>query len=414
MRVLTLIPLLAAAACCRADWPQWRGPRSNAVTDAAHLPERLDLNDNLVWRVSLPGPGASTPIQAASNIVVSCEVDGQDALVAYDHDGHEKWRRSFGPGREGKHRNATGANSSPVTDGERVFAYFKSGRLVATSVTGDILWQRNLQEEFGEDTLWWDLGTSPILTPAGVLIAVMQADQSYVVTLDKADGQVVWKQDRTIERPKESDQSYTTPTLAETEHGPTVVIWGADYVTGHDPTSGAELFRCGGFNPDDKPMWRSIASATAVDDLLIVPFGRGDFLGAMRLGGDGDTTATHRLWTVQGVGADVTCPAVRDGLAYIQGDKGTLTCIRIDDGARVWTAKLPRSKDKYFASPLLAGDKLYSFREDGAGFVVRIAADGATVVDQCDLGETLVASPTPLGDDRLLVRTREALYCFGG
>lgn len=412
-KTLPLLPLLLLSCnSALGDWPQWRGPESNAVSAAQALPDQLDPEGNLAWRAELPGPGSSTPVHTGETIYLTCEIDNQDALVGYDYDGIEKWRRTFGPSREAKHRNATGANPSPVIDGDTIYCYFKSGLLVATDLEGEQRWRRNLQEELGADTLWWDLGTSPIVTPAGVLVAVMQAGESYLVTFDAADGQIAWKQDRTIARPKESDQSYTTPTLTETEHGPTVVVWGADFVTGHDPATGAELFRCGGFNPQDAPMWRSIASATAVGDTLIVPFGRGDFVGAMRLGGDGNTTDTHRMWTTQGVGADVTCPVVRDGLAYVLGDRGSLVCLQVDTGKRLWDFDLPRSKDKYFSSPLLAGDRLYCFREDGAGFVVRLTDGGAELIDECQLDETLVASPTPLGDSQLLVRTREALYCF--
>ncbi|MEO1498456.1 MAG: PQQ-binding-like beta-propeller repeat protein [Planctomycetota bacterium] len=406
--------LLAVPLAVHADWPAWRGPDSNAYIAESSLPAQIDPQANLLWKVDLPGPGASTPIHTAGAIYVTCEIDGQDALVGYDSQGDERWRCLLGPTRSGRHRNATGANPSAVTDGATVFAYFKSGRLAAVSTEGERLWQRELQDDFGADTLWWDLGTSPILTPAGVLIAVLQAGDSYLVTFDPADGSVVWKQQRVFERPEESDQAYTTPILTTTEHGPTIVVWGADHVTGHDTETGAELFRCGGFNPSDTPMWRAIASATVAGDKLIVPYGRADFVGAMRLGGVADTTAEQRLWTTQGVGSDVPCAVIAGGRAYLLGDKGVVACLDIETGDELWRTKLPRSKNKYFASPLLAGTLMYCFREDGAGFVLRVADDGAEVIDECDLGETLVASPVPLGDDRLLVRTREALYCFGG
>ena len=75
----------------------------------------------------------------------------------------------------GKHKKATGCNSSPVTDGDHVWVYFKSGELACLSLTdGAIVWRTNLQEQFGEDTLWWDLGTSPVLTQKAVVVAVMQ------------------------------------------------------------------------------------------------------------------------------------------------------------------------------------------------------------------------------------------------
>ncbi|TWT42958.1 outer membrane protein assembly factor BamB family protein [Botrimarina hoheduenensis] len=409
---------LIVASESLAVWPQWRGPLNNAAVPSGDYPIRLSVEENLAWQVDLPGPGASTPIVSGDltngRLYVTCEIEGEDALVAYDLSGTEVWRQQFGPRRESKHRNATGANSSPVTDGKSVFCYYKSGLLVAVDTEGEEKWRRQLQEEYGADTLWWDLGTSPVLTPAGVLVAVMQAGESYLVTFDRQTGETVWKTQRVFERPQESDQAYTTPALVETEHGPTVIVWGADFLTGHDPSTGEEWFRCGGFNPDNTPMWRAIASATIDAGTAIVPFGRGDFIGAVRLGGRGDVTTTHRLWTAQGVGSDVPSPVVSQGRSYILGDKGEVACLNTKTGAVLWRERLPRSKNKYFSSPLLAGDLLYVFREDGVGFTLRVSDDSAPILSEHDMGEEMVASPVPLGDGRIVVRTRTRLYCFSG
>ena len=92
-------------------------------------------------------------------------------------------------------------------------SYFKSGTLACLDFDGNELWQMNLQDKYGKDTLWWDLGTSPVLAGDRVVIAVMQAGDSYLVALDLATGEEAWKQKRQYERPEESDQRYTTPQL---------------------------------------------------------------------------------------------------------------------------------------------------------------------------------------------------------
>jgi outer membrane protein assembly factor BamB len=394
-----------------ADWPQWRGPKANLAVPAAAFPVKFSQNENMVWEVDLGGEGSSTPAVWGDAIYITVTAEGKDVLAAYGVDGKERWRREVGDAREGKHKVATGSNPSPVTDGKHVVAYFKSGQLACFDTTGKDLWSKNLQDEFGADTLWWDLGTSPVLTSHGVVVAVMQEGDSYLVCLDLESGDVHWRESRTYERPSESDQSYTTPAVVKVDGRETIVTWGADHLTGHDATTGELLWDSGGFNPDDQGMWRSIASATVADGVAIVPYGRGDFLAAVRLGGSGDVTTKNRMWDKEGVGADVPCPIIADGRVYVLSDRGKVTCLDLASGEELWSDDLPKGRANYFSSPLLAGDKLYCLREDGTMFVASVG-EGLEVLAENELGEHSVATPVPL-DDSLLVRTRSKLYRFG-
>src|SRR5690606_9136225 len=124
---------------------------------------------------------------------------------------------------------------------------FKSGLVACCDLEGNKLWEKNLQEDYAQDTLWWDLGTSPVLSSKGVVIAVVQEGASYLITLDLKSGQVVWKQERQYETAEESDQSYTTPAVETVDGVETIVTWGADHLTGHDAKTGKLLWECGGF-----------------------------------------------------------------------------------------------------------------------------------------------------------------------
>ena len=100
-----------------------------------------------------------------------------------------------GPGgkeKPGKHRNGSGSNSSAVTDGEAFFVFFKSKALATVDFTGKILWQKDLNE-YGRDTLYWDFGTSPVLTGKHVVMALMRERNSWLVAFDKRSGEVAWK-----------------------------------------------------------------------------------------------------------------------------------------------------------------------------------------------------------------------------
>jgi len=409
-----LVALLASGLCdlSAANWPQWRGPEGTSLATPGNYPTQFSPSENVVWSVKLPGVGSSTPAVWEDRIFVTAGIEGEDAVLAYDWQGTELWRVKLGPERPGKHKNGSGSNPSPITDGQNLIVYYKSGTVASLSHAGKVNWKVNLQQQFGEDTLWWDLGTSPVFAGGHIVIAVMQEGASYVVALNPADGTMVWKTDRTFPVQKETGQSYTTPYVTKIDGQETIVIWGADRLTGHDPKDGKALWTCGGFNPEDKPMWRVIASPGIVDGIAVVPYGRTKFTAGVKLGGSGDITASARLWERNDLGADCPTPVGRDGRVYVLSDRGEIHCVDAKTGKDLWSGAIPRASANYYASPVLAGDLLYCPREDGTVAVVKISDTGMEVVAQNAMGERLVAAPVPVRD-RLLLRGVDHLFCLG-
>lgn len=406
-----LVNLRGALAAAAENWPQWRGPLANGVAADGDYPVEFTSDQGVAWIAALPGAGCSTPAVWDDSIFVTCGIDGQDGVLCFAMDGRERWRKQLGPERPGKHRNGSGSNPSPVTDGERIIVYFKSGTLACFDFAGRESWRVNLHEKYGADTLWWDLGTSPVLAGDRVIVAVIQAGESYLVALEVATGDALWKAPRQFERPQESDQAYTTPQVVRIDGRDQLVVWGADHLTGHDLETGKMLWQCGGFNPDDQPMWRVIASPAIDGGIAVVPYGRSEYLAGIRLGGAGDVTESVRIWEKQGrgQGADVPTPAAKNGRAYVLGDAGRITCLTVATGDEIWTDDLPRSRSKFFSSPVLAGDKLYAAREDGIVFVGRIRDEGFELLAENDMGETIIAMPVPIRGG-LLIRGREHLF----
>jgi outer membrane protein assembly factor BamB len=410
-----LLAFLAAVAIAQTsladNWPQWRGPNATGVAEDGDYPEKFSADQGLLWKAPLPGIGSSSPVTWGDSIFVTCIADGQDTLCCYEFEGNQRWEKRLGPGREGKHKNGSGANPSPATDGMHVVSYFKSGRVACHDFAGNETWQKNLQEEYGKDTLWWDLGTSPILIGGNVVIAVMQEGDSYLVALNAASGEVAWKQKRQYERPEESDQAYTTPQVANVDGRDVIVTWGADHLTGHDAKTGELLWDSAGFNPNNEGMWRVIASHAMGDGIAVVPFGRGRFLAGVKLSGSGDVTESNRLWEKQGhaVGADVPTPIVHDGKAYVVSDVGEVACRDLKTGEELWSDKLPRDRDKYYASPVLADGKLYFAREDGMVFVASVGDDGMHLLAENDMGERVIATPVPVRNS-ILIRGEQHLF----
>lgn len=412
MMTTTICSGLWVSMALAGPWPGWRGSDFSGSTQAGAYPVTFSPTQGVLWTLELPGPGSSTPAVWGDRMFLTAGVNRQDTALCLDLDGKELWRRSLGEERNPKNRSATGSNPSPVTDGERVFVYFKSGTLAALDFDGTVVWKRNIQEEYGPDRLLWDLGTSPVLTRDAVVIAVMQERDAYLLALDRATGKQRWKAKRNLDSPAESNDAYTTPQVVEADGEEIIITWGADHVTAHRADDGKELWRCGGFNPQQRRNWRTIASAVAHQGMVVVPYGRGGALAGVRIGGKGDVTKSAVVWNRELKGPDVPTPAVRDGLAYVLGDHGDLTCLDIRTGAVRWAFELPKERDNYYASPVLAGDTLYCLRRDGTVFVGRVKADGFEILAKNKMEDTFVASPVPV-DGRLLLRGTKALYCLG-
>jgi outer membrane protein assembly factor BamB len=398
------------------NWPSWRGPGHNGAATGEQPP--LDLAGKQLWKAELPGRGCSTPIVWDGRIFVSSPIGDQDGLLAFDAAGKELWRKTFGPLTPGRgQRVGSSANSSPVTDGEVVVAYFKSGNVACVDLDGKPLWQVNLQEKYGKDTLWWDQGTSPVFAGGNVVVAVMQTGgESYLVSLDKKSGKEIWKTTRKYETGEESGDSYTTPHVVKVGGAEQIVTWGGDHLTGHDAKDGKLVWECGGFNPEKTGMQRVIASAVVNDEIAVVPFNRGDSLAGIRLDGKGKVTESHWAWRDDKLGTDAASPVLHDGKVYVLKDggpaRGRLTCLDAKTGKKLWESQLPKAPQVFYSSPLLAGDRFYCVREDGMVISGKVTDKGLEEMKEYALEEGVIASPISVGG-RLILRTDKHLFCFG-
>jgi outer membrane protein assembly factor BamB len=399
------------------DWHAWRGPNGNGVAEASNVPLKFSVDENLLWKVKLPGRACSTPVVAGGRIFVTSPIGEEDGVIAFDTAGKEVWRKTLGKLRPGRgQRVGSSANSSPVTDGKTLFAYFKSGALAAFDLDGKPLWSTNIFEKYAEDKLWWDVGTSPVITSEGLVLPVMQTDgASFLICLDKTTGKEIWKTDREFDTAAESGDAYTTPHVLELDGRETVVCWGADHLTGHAADNGELLWTCGGFNPEKVGMWRVIASSVVTEGIAVVPFERGKSLAGVKLGGSGDITESAMLWKSSECGSDAATPIAHDGKVFVLSDggkdRGTVTCVDAKTGKVDWQSKLPKGAQVYYSSPLLAGDTFYFPREDGVVFSAKLGPKGLENITENAVGENMIASPVVV-DDMLLLRGDSHLMAF--
>lgn len=417
------------------DWRNWRGPHGNGTAEAGTYPLQWNMEQHVAWKRDLPERGASTPIVVQDRILLTVGKENRNVLMALDRQGNELWSVDLGEERKGKHAKASGCNSSPVADDQSVFAYFKSGDLACCRLDGSVRWKKNLQQEFGEDTLWWDLGTSPILVDNLVVIAVMQSGPSFLVAFHKETGELAWKSPRQLDVNNESNQSYTTPTVQSIDGNHAILTLGADHLTAHRATDGKELWRIGGFNPENHALFRSIASPVIDGSFVFCPYARGESLTAVRLpnvAGQGSSSPSEGdkstgqgqakasaskeqgeptvAWRLEKVGADVPTPVVFANRVVTVSDKGVVHCLNQQSGEVIWREELPRSRSQFSSSPILANQHLYLTREDGTTFVLE-AADQYRLVSTNELEGTFVATPV-FSNGQILIRSLDRLYCI--
>ena len=411
-----MVMILMVMTAHSQNWPQWRGPEANGIASPGTYPVKFSATNGLLWKAELPGKGGSTPIVWEDRIFLTSGVgeknEGEDGVLCFDLTGKLLWQVKLGKQSPGKHPRGSGSCPSVITDGKRLFVFFKSSTLAALDFEGNILWKTNLEESYGKISYFWDIGTSPVLADGNVVIAVMHEGKSYLLALEQATGKVVWKVDRNYPCEVETAQSYTTPIVTKEGSRTKIIVWGADHLTEHDAATGKTIWVCGGFNPDQRPNWRTIASPIIYMDIAVVPYGKGRFLRGVKIGGSGDITEEALLWEKSRIGTDVATPVASDGKVYIVSFNGKIWCLDIKSGKELWQTQLPGGNGMFYSSPTLAGNKLYICSEEGAFYVCEVTPTGMQILNQTKFEDYFVATPV-LVNNNILLRGEKNLYCIG-
>ncbi|MBI1927219.1 PQQ-binding-like beta-propeller repeat protein, partial [Candidatus Poribacteria bacterium] len=285
----------------------------------------------------------------------------------------------------------------------------------AFDMEGNKIWGRNLQQDYGEFGLNWGYASSPLLVDGKLIIQVLHGyrtdDPSYIVAFNALTGQPLWRQERTTDAVAESPDAYTTPALLTSGGVTQVVISGADYVTGHDPTTGKEIWWAAGLNPEKDGSYRIVASPLVVDGMVYVPTRRKPLL-ALRAGGTDDVTNSHLVWKWDGAGSpDVPTPVCDGQYFYMVDDSGRVTCLNAKTGALVWGPERT-AQGVVSASPILADSKLYILNEYGVTTVVAAGPEFKLLATNELDGSYTLSSPVVSGS-HLFIRTGAHLYCIG-
>ena len=406
------VVLLSVVIVQAENWPQWRGPSLNGVSNEKNLPVKWTTEENVIWKVAMPGLSGSTPIIWRNRIFLNVAEGDNLALWCVDKTkGEVLWKKPLGAGNV-KMRKQNMSSPSPVTDGRNVYVMTGTGLLKGFDFNGKELWSRDIQHDYGQFGLNWGYASSPLLFEDSLYVQVlhgMKTDEpSYVLRVDKKNGKTIWKVDRPTNAIRESPDSYSTPALLRYGKATEIVITGGDCVTGHDPATGKELWRANGLNPNNEPFYRIVASPIIFNEIIYVPTRIKPLL-ALKAGGRGDITSSHVLWSTVN-GPDVPTPVTDGKYFYVVNDKGIVWCLDAKTGAEVY-AQQRIKPGTYSASPVLADGKIYVTSEDGLTTVVA-AGPKFEVLAENPLNDYTLSSPA-ISDGRIYIRTTGHLYAIG-
>ncbi len=404
--------LLSTALGWTENWPQWRGPSLNGISQEKNLPLRWSTEENIQWKLPLPAWSGSTPIIWEERIFLNVADGTNIHLWCVDRkEGKVLWKK-FLSDRDHRERKQNMSTPSPVTDGEKVWVMTGTGILKSFDFEGNELWARNIPKDYGPFGLNWGYASSPLLYRDSLYVQVLHGmktdDPSYVMRIDKGSGKTLWRVERPTDAIRESPDSYTTPAVLEYGGQVEIVVTGGDVVTGHDMETGKELWRSDGLNPDNDRSYRIVASPIVMDGIIYAPTRVRPLL-AIKAGGRGDITRSHRLWSFEN-GPDVPTPVTDGKYFYIVNDKGIMYCLDAKSGKTIWgPERIPPGT--YSSSPILADGKIYATSEDGLTTVIK-AGPQFEVLAENDLSDYCLSTPA-ISEGQIFIRTTGHLHCIG-
>lgn len=436
-RLLTGIALIGALSVTldAQNWPQWRGPAASGVSSEARLPERWSDTDNIAWKTKLRGLGISSPIVWGDLVFVTSQAGsgevrpgprlvqsgnpldaGEKPLGSGPTSGDSRVtflvsaldRRSgravweFAHPAEGPlpsvHEKHNLASPSPATDGERVYAWFGTGQIVAVDLAGKLVWKKHLGATYGPFEINWGHGSSPVVYKNRLILLCYHEKGSYLLSLDSKTGNVQWKADAAP-----GVTSYSTPLVVEVGDRAEIIVNSSVGVSGHDVATGARRWYI------EEPNRFPIPTPTLNDGIIYMSRGyRSSPFMAVRPGGEGNVASSHVPWKVATGAPYISSLVYYDGLIYMTGDVGVLTVTDAKTGERVYQERVG---GVYTASPVAGDGKVYLASEDGET-VVLSAGRTPKILSRNRLTARQLASPA-IASGRLFIRSDDALFAIG-
>lgn len=387
------------------DWLQFRGSGSAGVGKGT-LPRKWNDEENIIWKTALPGVGASSPVVAGNKVFLTAGVGGSEDLVrkliCIDlTNGKQLWEKTVAselPEVETVREDHGYTSATPVASETHVFVFFGKSGVSCFDHDGNLKWNTKV----GSTLNRWGSAASLVLHEDAVLVNACVESES-LIALNQSDGKERWKTPGLKE-------CWHAPALATVDGKTRIIIGQAQYVSAFDFETGKEVWRC-----KSGISWYICPQPLVRDGVVYVIGGRSGIGGvAVKLGGTGDVTGTHRQWTLK-QGTNVPSGVIHgDYLHYIHQDKGEAYAVNLKSGDFAYEENVQPGPGQVYASSLLVGDEILYLGRGGKAVIVK-AGPKFEVVGSAKLENgrgVFNASPAMVGG-RLLIRSKKFLYCIG-
>jgi len=431
MRVVLGVAAILSGAGAADHWPQFRGVNSAGVADDPKLPDRWSSTENVVWKVDIPGRGWSSPIVWGGRVFVTSVIPaeekekvrkglyfgGERSAPSDEHrwmvycvdfkTGRILWEREAHKGvpKHSRHLKNSFASETPVTDGERVYAYFGNVGVFAYDMSGKLVWSRpfeTVRTRYG-----WGTAASPVLHQGRLYIVNDNEDKSWLAALDKKTGQTIWQVDR------DEKSNWATPFVWENGKRTEIVTPGTRRVRSYD-ADGKLLWEFGGMSsitiptPFTRHGLLYVASGYVGDKVRPVYAVKPGASGDISLK-DGESANQYIAWHQPAGGPYNPSPIVYGDYYYTLYDRGFLTCHDARTGKEIYgKQRISEEVGAYTASPWAYNGKLFALSEDGDTFVIQ-AGPVYKLLGKNSLDELCMATPAIAGGS-LFIRTETKLY----
>lgn len=442
MTTLAALPGVALNFKPEQNWPQFRGPDGQGIAEG--FPTRANWNvdaaagkpDGLLWRTEVPGLGHSSPIIWKDRIYLATAVpqSGKPSLrIGYYGDirpakddeeqrwliqcfdkksGEQKWERTIRTAKPGtvRHEKASHANTTLVTDGKRLIAFFGADGLYCLDMKGKLKWQKDLGKiNVTWRSIGWGYSSSPALYKDRIALQCDDPKDPFIAALNLDDGKEIWR----TSRKGACENSWASPLIYAGGARTQVVANGYPYIVSYDLETGKEIWRLRGGG--DIP----IPTPFVADGLIVISNAHGGKapLFAVRPTAQGDisleggaTSNDFVAWSAPNGGSYISTPIVYNGYIYLANFNGVLRCYDFKTGEKMYEERL--GSDAACSASLVAADgKIYCATEQGVVHVLK-AGPRLEALAKNDLGEPCLATPA-ISQGVIYFRTSASLMAIG-
>jgi len=430
--VFPFILLLFVCSCNNSNWPNFRGPDNNNISEQKNLPEQWDDSENIAWKYELEGRGWSSPVVWGNKIFFTNAVlkdpsilreprpgrrpdNPFEAVYSFEvicldlKTGKEDWKKVVYTGEPTyrTHRDNNYAPETMVTDGKNVYAQFGNTGVYCFDLDGNQVWEKELESYPMQGN--WGTSTSPLLYKNKLYLQIDNEENSFLAALDKKTGEELWR----VQRDEKSN--WGTPIIWKNSYRTELVSPGLK-LRGYNPENGEVIWEL------DLHGGRNISSPVADGDMLFIGNEKrrngGGTLFGIKAGAEGDISLKEGeisnefvAWSVPESGIAMASQLVYRGLVYVAfRNGGKISCFDAKTGKAVYQEKEIKDAASFWASPWASNDKIFCLDEKGITHVLK-AGENFEELEKNKIDDIFWAS-TAIAKNAYIFRGEKAIYCI--